>query len=121
VPAGTYSFKAVAYDATGASATSSTITVTVGPPKWVVFTASVDHATLVTKYVLKVYAAGANPATATPIATSDLGKPAPATSGDITVDRATFFSGLAVGSYIATVTSVGTAGQTQSAGVPFTR
>lgn len=125
VPAGTYSLKAVAYDADGASATSSTITVTVGttltPPKSVVFTASVDHATKVTRYVLQVYAASANPATATPVATSDLGKPAPASNGDITVDRATFFSALATGSYIATVTSVGTGGETQSTGVAFTR
>ena len=125
VPAGTYSLKAVAYDADGASATSSTITVTVGttltPPKSVVFTASVDHATKVTRYVLNVYAASANPATATPVATSDLGKPAPASNGDITVDRATFFSALATGSYIAAVTSVGTGGETQSTGVAFTR
>ena len=124
---GIYTFTAVAYDAAGASATSPAIAVTVSlfgdttPPKAVVFTASSDHETNVTNYVLKVFAAGVNPATASPIATSDLGKPSPATNGDITVDRSTFFSGLAAGSYLATVTAVGPGGHTQSASVSFTR
>ena len=125
VAAGTYSLTAVAYDAAGASATSAARSITVStvlsPPKTVVFAASADHATNVTKYVLKIYAATANPATATPIATSDMGKPTPASNGDITVDRATFFSGLATGTYLATVTAVGASGQTQSDSISFTR
>jgi hypothetical protein len=126
VAAGTYSLTAVAYDTSGASATSSTVAVTVSgvtttPPKTVVFAASSDHATNVTKYTLKVFAAGANTATATPVATSDLGKPTPASNGDITVDRATFFTALAVGNYVATVTAVGPGGQTASGSVSFTR
>jgi hypothetical protein len=126
VAAGSYSISAKVFDAAGASATSAARTITVttaplGPPKTVVFTASPDHATKVTSYVLKVYAATANTATATPLATSSMGKPAPATNGDITVDRATFFSGLAAGTYQATVTAVGTGGQTQSTPVTFTR
>ena len=126
VAAGSYSLKAVAYDTYGASATSSTIAVTVGtvtttPPKSIVFTASVDHATTVTKYVLKIYAAGANPASATPVATSDLGKPTPSSSGDISVNREAFFNALAVGSYQAAVTSVGSGGESQSSAVAFTR
>lgn len=126
VPAGTYTLTAIAYDAAGASATSAAVTVTVSAattnaPRLVVFTASSDHATNVTNYVLRVYAASANPSTATPIATSDLGKPTPASNGDITVDRASFFSGLAAGSYQATVTAVGSGGQAQSAPVTFTR
>jgi predicted phage tail protein len=126
VAAGTYTLTAVAYDTAGASGSSASVTVTVGgttltPPKTVVFGKSPDHATKVTKYVLKIFAAGANVATATPLTTSDLGKPTPATNGDITVDRATFFSGLATGSYVATVAAVGSAGESQSPAVSFTR
>ncbi len=125
VAAGTYSLTAVAYDAAGASATSAARSVTVTaastPPRLVVFTASTDHSTNVTSYLLKIFAAGANPATATPVASSSLGKPAPASNRDITVDRATFFSGLAAGNYLATVTAIGNGGQTPSASVAFTR
>jgi hypothetical protein len=126
VPAGTYSLTAVAYDDIGASATSSAATVTVSgtttpAPKLVVFTASADHSTNVTSYVLKIFLPHVDVATAMPIATSDLGKPTPDANGDITVDRSTFFSALAPGSYVATITAVGPGGQTQGSGVPFTR
>jgi len=126
VGAGTYSITAVAYDTAGASATSAARSITVTgttttPPRYVVFTASTNHSTSVTSYLLTIFAAGANPATATPITTSDLGKPAPASNGDITVDRGTFFTGLATGSYLATVTAIGPGGQTPSASVTFTR
>jgi hypothetical protein len=125
--AGTHSLTAVAHDADGGSSTSGAVSVAVSapstttPPRAVVFTASPDHATNVTSYTLKVFAASANPATATPVATSSLGKPTPASNGDITVDRATFFSGLAAGNYLATVTAIGPGGQTQSSSVTFTR
>jgi regulation of enolase protein 1 (concanavalin A-like superfamily) len=126
VAAGTYTITAVAYDSAGASATSAAATVTVSgavltPPRYVVFTASTDHATNVTSYQMRVFASGANPATATPIATSDLLKPTPASNGDITVDRGSFFTGLAAGNYVATVMAIGPGGQTQSASVTFTR
>jgi regulation of enolase protein 1 (concanavalin A-like superfamily) len=125
VPAGTYSLTAKAYDTGGASATSTAVTVSVTatstPPRLVVFTAPTDHATNVTSYLLEVFASGANPSTATPIASSDLGKPTPASNGDITVDRATFFSGLATGNYLATVSAIGPGGKTRSASVTFTR
>lgn len=126
VAAGRYTVRAIAYDAAGASASSvaSTIAVsatTTTPPRAVVFHASADHATLVTRYELRIFASGANPATATPLATSDLGKPAPDASGDITVDRATFFSTLTVGSYVAGVTAIGSGGSATSTGVTFTR
>jgi regulation of enolase protein 1 (concanavalin A-like superfamily) len=126
VPAGTYTLRAVAYDTAGASASSAANTVTVGsattsPPRAVVFQASADHATLVTRYELRIFASGANPLTSTPLATSDLGKPAPATTGDITVDRATFFSGLAVGNYVAAVSAIGAGGTSTSTAVAFTR
>jgi len=127
VAAGTYSLTAKAYDSAGAIATSSAVTVTVGntttttPPRYVVFTASADHATNVTSYLFKVFAAGANPTTATPITSSDLGKPTPAANNDITVDRGSLFTALAPGSYIGTVTAIGPGGQTQGAPVTFTR
>ena len=125
--AGTSAVTAVAHDADGGSTTSAAITVTVTEPtsttapRAVSFTASADHATNVTHYVLAVYAATANLATATPIATSDLGKPAPDATGTITVDRASFFSALATGNYQATVTAVGPGGQTPSGSVAFAR
>jgi len=68
-----------------------------------------------------VFAAGANPSTATPVSSSDLGKPAPALNNDISVDRSAFFSALPTGSYLATVTSVAPGGRTRSAPISFTR
>jgi hypothetical protein len=124
VAAGTYSLSAVAFDAEGNSTTSSSVSVTVNalpPPRWVVFTASPDHNTLVTSYLFEVFASGANPETATPLATSDLGKPAPDASNEITVDRAAFFNALAPGTYVATVSAIGTGGRGRSASVTFTR
>jgi hypothetical protein len=124
--AGTYALTAVAHDAAGGSTTSGAVSVTVttasgSAPRTVVFTASSNHATAVTNYLLEVFASGANPATATPVATSDLGKPAPAANNDITVDRATFFNGLAAGNYVATVRAIGSGGTARSTAVTFTR
>jgi hypothetical protein len=126
VPAGTYSLTAAAEDADGGRSTSAAVSITVSaavsPPRYVVFSASPDHATsAVTAYLLEIFASGANPAIALPLATSDLGKPAPAANGDITVDRATLFTGLASGSYVATVSAVGPGGKGMSAPVTFTR
>ena len=126
VGAGTYTLTAVAVDAAGNRTTSSAASVTVNttslpPPRLVVFTASTDHATNVTNYRLDVFISTANPATATPVATANLGKPAPAANNDITVDQSTLFSALAVGNYIATVTAIGPGGSTRSLTVSFTR
>jgi regulation of enolase protein 1 (concanavalin A-like superfamily) len=126
VAAGSYALKAIAYDNNGASASSAISTITVStttttPPTGVVFTASADHATLVTRYELRIYASGADPNTATPIATSDLGKPTPDANNNITVDRSAFFSALAVGNYGAAVAAIGSGGSSISAGVTFTR
>jgi predicted phage tail protein len=126
VAAGTYTVKAIGYDNTGASTSSATSTITVNtattpPPTAVIFTASPDHATLVTSYELRIYASGADPNTATPIATSNLGKPTPDANNDITVDRSAFFSGLAPGNYVAAVAAIGSGGSKVSAGVAFTR
>lgn len=124
--AGSYTFTAIAYDNAGASRQSSGVAVTVAtatttPPTAVAFTASTDHATGVTRYVLEIFAAGANPSTATPIATSDLGKPTPDPNNEITVDRATFFQALAAGDYQATVRAEGAGGTSRSTAVSFTR
>src|SRR5262249_19799305 len=126
VAAGTYAVKAVAYDNSGASASSAISTITVAtapptPPTGVTFTASPDHATLVTSYELRIYASGADPNTATPIATSDLGKPTPDANNDITVDRSAFFSALAAGNYVAAVAAIGSGGSSIGTGVTFTR
>jgi regulation of enolase protein 1 (concanavalin A-like superfamily) len=126
VPAGSYSVRAVAYDTSGASASSATRSVTVSggttsAPRAVVFQASTDHATLVSRYELRIFASGANVLTAVPLVTSDLGKPSPASNGEITVDRATVFSALAIGNYVAAVRAVGSGGTSTSTGVSFTR
>ena len=127
VPAGSYSLRAVAYDTAGASASTATHSITVSsttttsPPRAVVFQASTDHATLVTRYELRIFASGANVLTAIPLVTSDLGKPTPTSTGEITVDRATVFTALAVGNYVAAVRAIGSAGSSTSTGVAFTR
>ena len=116
--------KAIAYDANGGVTTSATVSITVtgstAVPTTVTFHASVDQA-IVTTYRLDVYGNGANPSTTLPIASSDLGKGTPDANGDITVNRATFFSGLAPGTYIATVAAVGTGGENKSLPITFTR
>lgn len=127
VPAGTYSLTAVARDDDGATRTSAAVSIVVNPvaiqppPSGIVFTASADHASLVTSYRLEIYNAGATPGRSTPLATSNLGKPQPGSNGDITVVLTSFFEGLAPGSYIASVAAIGSGGTARSAPVSFTR
>jgi hypothetical protein len=91
------------------------------PPRAVVFQSSADHYTLVTRYVLEIYAGNATPGVSSPVVTSDLGKPAPDENGEITADRTPVFQSLAAGSYVATVTAVGDGGSSRSAMAAFTR
>ncbi|MEO5897230.1 MAG: hypothetical protein ABIS06_16185, partial [Vicinamibacterales bacterium] len=91
------------------------------PPRAVVFLASADHDTLVTRYLLEIYTNSAAPGVSAPVATSDLGKPRPAANGEITVDRAALFEALASGSYIAAVTAIGDGGSSASLTAAFTR
>jgi regulation of enolase protein 1 (concanavalin A-like superfamily) len=125
VAAGTYALTAVAFDLDGGSATSVPVTITVSSvasgASSVSFQKSSDHATLVLYYLLEVFAAGANPSTATPIAALNLGKPTPAADGSITLDETTFFGALAKATYIATVSAVGSGGKGRSLPVSFIR
>jgi len=121
---GSYSFKAIAYDNKGASTTSSTITVTVtgttgSYPTKVTFTPSVDDS-VVTNYLFEVFASTANPSTAAPLATRNLGKPVPS-GGTDTADVGSTIGALAPGNYIATVSAVGVSGSSRSTPAAFTR
>ena len=122
---GSYPLTAVALDADGGTATSNTVNVTIttpaisSPPRLVIFTASTDHATNVSSYRFDVFTSAANPATDTPVATANLGKPTPDANNEIASDQSTLFSNLSAGSYLATVTAVGPAGSTSSATVSF--
>jgi regulation of enolase protein 1 (concanavalin A-like superfamily) len=126
VPAGSYTLTARVFDSDSGQATSSAITITVNaaqpsPPRVVVFTASTDHDSNVASYLLEVFASGADPQTASSIASSDLGKPTPDANRDITADRSAFFYALAPGNYIATVKAIGPGGSTRGTAVAFSR
>jgi regulation of enolase protein 1 (concanavalin A-like superfamily) len=125
VAAGSYTLKAIAYDNTGASTTSATVSVTVtaatSVPTTVSFQKSADDATLVQFYLLEVFPAGSDPNTATATSALNLGKPTPDANGVITLNEASFFTALPKGSYIATVSAVGSGGKGRSTPVPFTR
>ncbi len=124
VAAGSYSLTAVARDNAGATTVSSTRDITVRPPNLLskaVFVPSSNHATAVDHYVLEVFPVGANPRTANPVASRDLGKPA-IVNGECSVDIAATILALTPGNYIATVTAFGSGGSTQSApSASFTR
>ena len=71
-------------------------------------------------YVLEIFPAGANPNTAAPVATQNLGLPA-VVAGECSADVRTTIVGLAPGSYIATVVSMGPGGKLRSNTFSFTR
>jgi regulation of enolase protein 1 (concanavalin A-like superfamily) len=116
--AGTYTLTAVAVDNGGASRTSAGVSITVRASsalaRQLTFTASTNHASNVTSYTMNIFAAGANPSTATPVRTQNLGKPTPV-NGNITVDIAALVQALSPGSYFATVTAIGAGGSARSA------
>ena len=123
---GTHTLTAVARDAAGNTRTSAAVSVTVGntstlPPKSVVFQKSPDHATIVTGYKLEIFANGADPNVATPVASVNLGKPTPQANGDISVNASSTFTALPVGTYKLTVSAVGGGKVARSAAVTFVR
>ncbi len=124
VAAGSYSLTAVARDSGGATTVSSTRDITVKPatlPSTAVFTPSSNDATAVSRYVLEVFPVGADTKVANPVATQDLGKP-PITNGSCSADVTSTILALTPGTYVATVTAMGSGGSTQSAPSPqFTR
>ena len=124
VSAGSYALTAVARDNAGAMTVSATRDIRVddlGLPRTAIFTPSANHATAVDRYFLEIFPAGADPTVANPVATRDLGKPA-VVSGEIQVDISSTTTALPPGSYIATVTAIGSGGSARSAASPaFTR
>jgi Big-like domain-containing protein len=124
VAAGSYTLTAVAVDVDGGTKTSAAVSITVDTApstRRVAFTASTDHDTMVTSYLLEVFASGADVNTSSPIASTDLGKPTPDANRDITVDETTFFNALSPGSYSVTVSAIAPEGRARSAPVPLTR
>jgi regulation of enolase protein 1 (concanavalin A-like superfamily) len=124
VAAGSYSLTAVARDNAGGTRTSGAVAVTISAtassPTTLIFGASADHATNVTSYIVAIYRA-ADPVTASPVATRDIGKPTPV-NGDISVDISTLVNPLPAGSYYAVVRATGPGGTTASApSATFTR
>lgn len=85
-------------------------------PTKVMFTPSLDHDTLVQRYVLDVFAGS----TGAIVATQELGKPA-VVNGEISADIGATLQPLPSGSYVATVTAVGAGGVSASAGVAFAK
>ena len=123
VQAGTYSVTAIATHHDGATTSSAARTVTViaaSGQRKAVFTPSADHDTLVNSYLLEIFAAGANPATATPIARQSLGKPA-VVNDECTADVTTTINGLSPGTYQATVSALGNGESARSEPATFTR
>jgi predicted phage tail protein len=107
VATGTYSVSAVATDNLGAKTVSSwrDVTVTATPLLSTAVFAPAVVTDSVSNYVLEVFAAGADPDTAAPVAVQNLGLPA-VVSGVCSADvRATILA-LAPGSYSATVSSI---------------
>jgi hypothetical protein len=126
VPAGGYTLTALAVDAAGSQSQSAAVSVAVSSPPppqtlTVAFTASTDHDTSVSSYRLDVFSNGADPATATPLASSDLAKPTPDAVGEIRVDRTAFLGALAPGTYVVTVSAIGPGGMGRSAPYSFVR
>jgi regulation of enolase protein 1 (concanavalin A-like superfamily) len=125
VGAGTYSLTAIARDNAGASRTSTVVSVTVNgtsTPTTLIFTAPSNQATAVSSYVVAIYRGADDPATASPVATRDIGKPTPDANGDITVDITTLVDPLPAGTYKVVVRAVGSGGTTASAPSPnFTK
>jgi len=119
---GSHSVNAVATDNQGAVTSSAwrdfTVTSTALPATAKFVPASPADA--VDYYVFEVFASGANPSVAAPIATQIIGLP-PVVAGECSADVQTTIAALASGNYIATVASMGSDGKLRSNTFAFTR
>jgi YVTN family beta-propeller protein len=119
--AGTFVFSARAVDAAGLTATSTSASVTVTaatPHATAVFTPPTDQSS-VQRYIVDLFPNGSDPATSTPAATQDIGKPA-TVAGEISADISTALRSIPAGTYIATVTAATNNGNARSApSAPF--
>jgi hypothetical protein len=124
VAVGSYSLTAIATDNSGATTASSTVQVQVTAsnlPQNAVWVPSDNDATAVSTYIIEVFPNGVNTTTANPVATQDAGKPAQV-NGEYVADIRSMVTALPAGSYVATVTAVGSEGSAQSAPSPvFTK
>jgi YVTN family beta-propeller protein len=120
--AGTYSLSATAVDNAGATTASGAVSVAVTNPPvrpaTAVFEPAADNDSVI-RYVLDVFRDGSNPATSTPAATQDLGKP-PVVNGEMTADIARTTALVPAATYVATVTAVtSTQSARSAASAPF--
>ena len=120
--AGSYSVSAVATDNLGAKTVStwSDFTVTAAPILSTAVFKPASPADGVNYYVLEVFALGADPNTAAPIATQNLGLPT-VVSGECSADVRSTILGLAAGNYLATVSAVEGTNKLRSPSFAFTR
>jgi len=119
--AGSYSFSATAVDNAGASTASGAVSVTVTNPilprpTTAIFEPSPDNSNVI-RYQFDVFPDGSNPASSTPTATQDLGKPS-IVNGEMTVDIARTTALLPAATYIATVTAITASQNARSAASP---
>ena len=119
---GSHSVNAVATDNHGAVTVSAwrdfTVTATALPATAIFVPASPADA--VDYYVFEVFAAGANPNVAAPIARQNIGLPR-VVDGECSADVRATIVGLAPGNYIATVAAVTSDGKLRSNHFAFTR
>jgi YVTN family beta-propeller protein len=116
---GSHQISAHAVDKDGSVAKSKPVNVKVtdgSKSSIAVFEPSVNDS-IVNRYVLEIFRSGVDVETGTPSATQDLGKP-PVVSGECSVDIAATLRSLAPGTYVATVTAVGSTARTRSAPSP---
>jgi chitodextrinase len=119
-----YSFRVRAVDASGNvgpfSPTATAMTAAVPTTRTAYWAPSPDHNTLVTSYVMEVYAVGATPGVNTPLASQSLGKPAVVDS-ECSADVTATINALTPGNYQIVLGAVGSGGTGRGAAIPFTR
>jgi regulation of enolase protein 1 (concanavalin A-like superfamily) len=119
---GSYSVSAVATDNLGARTVSSwrDFVVTATPVLSKAVFRPASPADTVDYYKFEVFAAGANPNTAAPIATQNIGLPT-VVSGECTANVQATILGLPAGNYIATVAGIGSGRTLRSNSFSFSR